>query len=354
MSKNIFQNLTNKKLIIIMTICVIVFGGVLLALYLTFGVGFASNNKLITTNSSNNKTNQQFGEDTLANSSIYIDNSLINSSNNKKSNSSFPDNKSQEANNTNFSSKVAVYQNPQTKNSNSISNNQTKPDNQEYIPSKLPETSRSEQTSEQSTQITKDDTFSKEIQKLPEIKKISYAFDQIDQNNLTKYVNLNVSEIENKIISKLKDDKNSEILAIKVPVDKITQQTKNDFPNTFEFSSENRQSPNTDKIFLYYTSEKRTAYLGDFIQSVHSFEYENKTYWLTLYYGELLISKPNFGKWRLIYLPGEIVQDIQKKNDFEFNVIKNVEYDDYSGYKTDIISPQKYILDGIFDGAVPD
>ena len=190
-----------------------------------------------------------------------------------------------------------------------------------------------------------DDIINKDL-KLPEPLKIQYNFDSQDKIIIGKYLKTNY---ENKIVSILKDDKNLEIIAFKIPEDKIDKQTIKDFPKTFKFSNEDRKAIVKDKIFLYYSKEKRIAYLGDYISSVDHFEYESQDYWLILYGNEILISKPNFSNWKTIDLKNEPILDFYKKSNFEFEILKSVSYENYDEYKIEVISPQKYIIEGIFD-----
>jgi hypothetical protein len=181
--------------------------------------------------------------------------------------------------------------------------------------------------------------------KLPQIQKIDYTFESKDKEILGKYIKAN---FENKIISKLKDDKNTEILALRIPKSNIEEQVEKDFPKTFKFSNEDRKSQTKDSIFLYYTSEKRVAYLGEYVVNVQSFAFESKDYWLVQYDTQLLISKPNFANWAVINLDDVPILDVYKKSEFEFQIMKTINYENYEENKIEVISPQKYIIDGIF------
>jgi hypothetical protein len=190
-----------------------------------------------------------------------------------------------------------------------------------------------------------DEVIGKEL-KLPVASNIEYNFDSKDKEIISKYIK---TDYENKIISVLKDDKNSEIISLKIPKDKIDPQTQKDFPKTFKFSNEDRKTETKEAVFLYYTSEKRIAFLGNYVSNIQPFSYEAQDYWLVLYNGELVISKPNFSDWKKINTDDVPVKDLYKKSDFEFQVLKLFEYEDIVEYKIETISPQKYIIDGIFN-----
>jgi hypothetical protein len=189
-----------------------------------------------------------------------------------------------------------------------------------------------------------DDIINKDLN-LPESPKINYNFEAKDKEIIGKYIK---TVYENKITSILKDDKNSEIVAFKIPIDKIDPQTQKDFPITFKFSNEDRKPLFKDKIFLYYKTEKRIAYLGEYINDIQAFDYESQNYWLILYNNQILLSKPNFSNWKIIDLQDDPVQGLYKKSDFEFQIFKSVSYENFDEYKIETISPQKYIIEGIF------
>jgi flagellar basal body-associated protein FliL len=287
----------NNKLIILLIIISVVFAGILALLYFTFG------------NSSLNNKNEVEVEKTLISSQI----------------------------------KTA-----KTFETNDVIGQNISSQSQTVIPK--PETNTSEIVSIATTLIQSSsnlysDIINKDL-KLPESQKISYSFDSKDKEIISKYIK---TDYQNKIVSMLEDDKNSEIIALKIPLDKIDSLTQKDFPNTFRFSNEDREPIPKDKIFLYYTSEKRIAYLGEYINDIHAFQYESQDYWLVHYNTELLISKPNFSNWIIIDLQNDPVQAMNKKSDFEFEILRQVETPDTLEYNIETISPQKFIIDGIFE-----
>jgi hypothetical protein len=192
--------------------------------------------------------------------------------------------------------------------------------------------------------IDLDDTIGKDL-KLPETPLLSFDFDAKDDQIISKYIK---TDYKSKVISKLKTDKNQEILVLRIPKDNIDELTEIDFPKTFQFSNEDRQSETKDSIFLYYINEKRIAFLGDYISNIQPFNYESQDYWLVHYNTELLISKPNFSNWSVINLEDSEVLDIYKKSDFEFQIIKQSEFGDILENRIEIISPQKYLIEGFF------
>ena len=189
-----------------------------------------------------------------------------------------------------------------------------------------------------------DDTVGKEL-KLPESSTLEYSFDSKDRVIIDKYIK---TDYKNKIISKLKDDKNFEILVLKIPKNSIDTKTQTDFPKTFKFSNENRRSQTQDSVFLYYTKEKRIAFLGDYISSIFPFSFDSQDYWLIHYNTKLLISKPNFSNWSVINLEEASVLDVYKKDNFEFLILKQSEFGDILENRIEAISPQKYLIEGFF------
>jgi hypothetical protein len=287
---------SNKTLIIIMILVGIFFVGVLGLLYFTFGNNSISNNlkKDITSSSINftSKTNKTFEtEDTIVQSISSQSQTVI--------------------------AKV------------------------ELKPTEITNISSS---SIQFSSNSYSDIVNPEL-KLPVATKVEYNFDAKDKETIGKYIK---TDYENKIISKLKDDKNSEIIALKIPQTQIDPQTQKDFPKTFKFSNEDRSPLTKDKIFLYYTADKRVAYLGEYISDLQPFQYESQNYWMILYNNQILISKPNFSNWKTIDLQNDPVQAIYKKSEFEFEILKSISYENYDQNKIETISPQKYIIDGIF------
>lgn len=208
--------------------------------------------------------------------------------------------------------------------------------------------SKSEEIKINSSQVSSVNSYSDIINpdlKLPSASKIDYSFDSKDKEIIGKYIK---TDYQNKIISILKDGKNSGILTFQIPKENIDPQTQKDFPRTFSFSNEDRKPQSKNSVFLYYTAEKRIAYLGEFISNIQPFSYEDKDYWLVLYNRELLISEPNFTNWKTVNLSNDPIEDIYKKSNFEFQVLKAASYENYDEYRVETISPQKYIIDGIF------
>jgi hypothetical protein len=284
---------TNTKLILILTISSILFIGVLVLLYLTFGKNSSSTiSNPVTSTSSQAFTNKTFDEETASTIS------------------------------TASSSPIS-----QTPSQSSISQSLgTTIANSKIVSTDL------------------DDTIGKDL-KLPATPAIEYNFDAKDDQIISKYIK---TDYKSKVISKLKTDKNKEILVLRIPKVNIDELTEKDFPRTFQFSNEDRQSETKDSIFLYYVDEKRIAFLGNYITNIQPFSYESQDYWLVLYNTELFISKPNFSNWSVINLDGSAVLDIYKKSDFEFQIIKQSEFGDILENRIETISPQKYLIEGFF------
>jgi hypothetical protein len=179
-----------------------------------------------------------------------------------------------------------------------------------------------------------------------DIQPSTYTFDNKDREIIGKYINS--SDLESTVSTNLKDSKNQNVLVLNVPVNITTYKVYKDFPNTFKLTQESSPIDPKTQTFLYYTSEKRIAYLGDYITDIYSFQFDNTEYWLSVYLGDFVISKPDFKDWRFVNLQNK-VDTISKKSDSVFEVKSKTVVDGYAEYKTEIISPQKYIIEAIFD-----
>jgi hypothetical protein len=183
--------------------------------------------------------------------------------------------------------------------------------------------------------------------KLVESPKIDYNFSSTDVDNISKYIELNAEDLKQRITSSLKDSKSNNVIVLDIPLENITKATNKDFINTFVFPNDDRPVTSEKRVFLYYPEEDRVAFVGDYISSINSFDYEGQQYWLSIYYGDIVISKPDFKDWRFVDVGVNKIADISKKNNFEFEVIKVFNYEDFEEYIKEVISPQKYIVNGL-------
>lgn len=184
---------------------------------------------------------------------------------------------------------------------------------------------------------------------LPQSPKLSYDFDTKDIETLSQYIEINPSSWNDNITTKINDSSENEIVVLKLSNNFLTDKTLVDFPNTFRLSNEDRLPIPGNRIILYYPKEKRVAYLGEFITDIYDFKYQDQNYWLSVYYGDLVISKPDFKDWKFVTVGENKIDQIVKKSDFEFDIISKYTYEDFDEYKKEVISPQKYIIDGLFD-----
>jgi hypothetical protein len=187
-----------------------------------------------------------------------------------------------------------------------------------------------------------------EIPTLPPKPSYKFNFADSEISILNKYIDINKLNLNNQIKAEIKDGKNEKILVLGIPRVTIKSQTYQDYSKTFERSNESRPYSKRDRIFLYFTNEKRLAYMGEYINDIQSFQYDNQEYWMINYYGEIIISKPNFENWRDVNLEESTIEDISKKSSFEFVALRRFAYEDFEEYKIETISPQKYIIDGLF------
>jgi hypothetical protein len=187
-----------------------------------------------------------------------------------------------------------------------------------------------------------------DISKFTAIPKIDTKLTREDREVLGNYIDYDQRELESLITAKILGQTGDDILVLKIPSQKILKKVNLDFPNTFRLANEDRLPVANDRIVLYYPSQKRAAYLGEFITDVYDFKYEGQNYWLSVYLSDLIISKADFGDWKFVALGEDIIESINKKNDFEFEITTKYLFEDLVEYNKQIISPQKYIIDGIF------
>jgi hypothetical protein len=187
------------------------------------------------------------------------------------------------------------------------------------------------------------------IPELPPTQKYEYGFNIEDKELLNKYIEVDKLNLNSRILSETKDDKNKKIIALSVPRLAIKSQTYKDFASPFQRTGEKRSITKKDRVFLYFTQEKRIAYMGEYIYDIQSFEFESQEYWLVNYYGELIISKPNFSYWRDVDTKDKVIEGISKKSSFEFVILQQLSFEDFDEFTLETISPQKYIIDGLFE-----
>jgi hypothetical protein len=296
---------SNKKLIIILGLVGILSIGVLVSLYFTFGQSSLQNNPAtinfseIVPKNSKIPTIKTFGDETTADSSKTV--------------------------------KLDV--NPKDSNTTKF---------QFDSPSSLDKTVTS---SAQSSRYLND----RIIPTISSRPKVDFEFDSRDKEILSMYVDLETVDFNGIVSAKILDKNKKEVIVMKLAAKNILRRINIDFPNTFRLSNEDRLPTSNDRIILYYPAEKRAAYLGEYISDVFDFEYEGQNYWLSTYLGDLIISKPDFKDWKFVGAGDYKIYEIVKKSDFEFEVVTKFTYEDFDEYKKEFISPQKYIIDGIFN-----
>jgi hypothetical protein len=334
MTKYNFFKTTNQKLILLMMLVVLVFITIIFFIYNTFPKIEIAQKEIAKTVSSssiseNLKKPTQFENDKLTNSDLKI--------------------------NCNNNCELSSVE---TKNSNtfSITKQENSSSQQQLVLSDIPESNGYQEIiprvgNDKQTYPKINIETRNELSKI-QLKKnnnINFKFDFKDIENISKYTNISFDKINSNIISKIFTSTQSEVIVLKVPTQNIFRQVGLDFPSTFRLSNEDRLPIANDRIILYYPQEKRAAYLGEFITDVYDFKYQDQNYWLSVYYGDLIISKPDFKDWKFVTVGEYKIDQIVKKSDFEFEVITKYTYEDFDEYKKEVISPQKYIIDGLFN-----